>query len=57
MVTETVATWGGVRAFVRRVLDDVLEVVACELEELFEDCGGLVLVQRSHFLGYIRNGF
>ena len=45
---ETVATWVGVRAFVGRVFNNVFEVVACELEELFEHCFGLVLVQRSH---------
>ena len=45
---ETVAAWVGARAFVGRVFNDVFEVVACELEELFEHCFGLVLVQRSH---------
>ena len=45
---EAVATRTGIRAFVRRILDDVFEVVSDEFEELFEDCSGFGLVQWSH---------
>jgi hypothetical protein len=48
---EAVATGGGFGALVRGLLDNVLEVVASELEELLEHCRGLLLVQRSHLVG------
>ena len=53
---ETIAAWVGARAFIGRVFNNVFKVVACELEEFFKHCFGLVLVQRSHLWKYGRVG-
>ena len=54
---ETIAAWVGARAFIGRVFNNVFKVVACELEEFFKHCFGLVLVQRSHLWKYGRVGW
>lgn len=42
--TEAVTTGFLFGSFVRRILDDVLEVIADEFEDLLEDDGRLVLI-------------
>lgn len=46
---EAVAARVGIRAFMRGVLDNVLEVVTRELKDLLEYCCCLCFVQRPHF--------
>lgn len=46
--SETVASWVRVGTFMGWILNDVLQIVACELEELLEHHRRLFLVQRSH---------
>ncbi|KAL6959233.1 hypothetical protein U1Q18_041845 [Sarracenia purpurea var. burkii] len=46
--SEAVVTRVGFGAFVRWILDDVLQVVACEFEYLLENLCRLVLVQCPH---------
>lgn len=46
--TKAVSARVRIRAFVRWVFDDVLEIVAGELEELLEHCRSLLLIQWPH---------